>query len=119
MNRVLSLTEVWPSDWRRPPALSLLAGTVVAFIVLPLLYVLWNALTVPGSVWVQIWQGRVPGLLWNTLRLALGVAVLTLLWGIGLAWLTVRYDFPGRRVWSWSWRPVPKSTSESQWTRIN
>lgn len=101
MNRVLSLTEVWPSDWRRPPVLSLLAGTVVVFIVLPLLYVVWNALSVPGSVWLQLWQGRVPGLLWNTLRLACGVAVLTLLWGIGLAWLTVHYDFPGRRVWSW------------------
>lgn len=78
-----------------------MATVVAALIVLPLAYVVWHALHVPVTMWLQLWQGRVPGLLFNTLRLAAGVGLVTLVCGVGLAWLTVRYDFPGRRMWTW------------------
>ena len=86
----------WP-----PKPLSLMALVVALLIVMPLAYVVGNALLVSGGVWVQLWQGRVPELLFNTLRLAAGVTALTLVSGVGLAWLVVRYDFPGRGVWTW------------------
>ncbi len=101
MNRAITLTETWPRGWRCPSVLSLTAATIALLIVLPLVYVVWQALSVPAGVWLQLWRGRVPFLLFNTLRLAAGVAICTLIWGIGLAWLVVRYDFPGRRVWTW------------------
>ncbi len=101
MNRSLVSSRVWPEHWTYPSPLSLTAGLIALVLVLPLTYVVGNAFLVPGEVWAQLWVGRVPGLLWNTLRLAAGVGIVTLVWGIGLAWVVVRYDFPGRRVWSW------------------
>lgn len=86
--------------WRLQP-LSLIAFAVALLIVMPLGYVLGNAFLVTGKVWVQLWQSRVPDLLYNTLRLTAGVAVVTLVSGVGLAWLVVRYHFFGRTVWTW------------------
>ena len=91
----------WLRDpWRLKP-LSAIAFVVALLVVMPLGYVLGNAFLVTGQVWVQMWQSRVPELLVNTLRLTAGVAVVTLVWGVGLAWLVVRYDFFGRSVWTW------------------
>ena len=101
MNGTLLHRLPWSRPWRWPSALSLTAVIVALLIVLPLLYVVWHALHVPGQVWAQLWSGRVPTLLFNTLGLAAGVGLVTLVWGVGLAWLTVRYAFPGRRLWSW------------------
>ena len=103
MHGVAAAQASWPrhaGPWR-PKPLSLIALGVALLIVMPLAYVVGNALLVSGDVWVQLWQGRVPELLFNTLRLAAGVAVVTLVCGVALAWLVVRYDFPGRRVWTW------------------
>ena len=103
MQEIAAVRAPWPrhaGPWR-PKALSLIALAVALLVVMPLAYVLGNAVLVPGHVWVQLWQGRVPELLFNTLRLAAGVAVVTLVCGVGLAWLVVRYDFPARRLWTW------------------
>ena len=103
MHGVATAQVSWPrhaGPWR-PKPLSLIALVVALLIVMPLAYVVGNALLVSGDVWVQLWQGRVPELLFNTLRLAAGVAVVTLVCGVALAWLVVRYDFPGRRAWTW------------------
>ena len=94
-----------PFPWLREPSrlkpLSVIAFAVALLIVMPLGYVLGNAFLVTGQVWVQLWQGRVPELLYNTLRLTAGVAAVTLVLGVGLAWLVVRYQFFGRSVWTW------------------
>lgn len=68
---------------------------------MPLGYVLGNAFLVTGQVWLQLWQSRVPELLYNTLRLTAGVAAVTVVLGVGLAWLVVRYEFFGRSAWTW------------------
>ena len=86
--------------WRLKP-LSVIAFAVALLIVMPLGYVLGNAFLVTGQVWVQLWQSRVPELLYNTLRLTAGVGAVTLVCGVGLAWLVVRYEFFGRSVWTW------------------
>ena len=86
--------------WRLKP-LSFIAFAVASLIVMPLGYVLCNAFLVTGQVWVQLWQSRVPELLYNTLRLTAGVGAVTLVCGVGLAWLVVRYEFFGRSVWTW------------------
>jgi iron(III) transport system permease protein len=101
VDELFPLKRAWFQAWRRPSALTLTAALMAVLIVLPLAYVVWHALHVPMNVWGQLWRGRVPLLLGNTLRLAAGVGVVTLVWGVGLAWLTVRYEFPGRRLWSW------------------
>ena len=94
-----------PFPWLRQPwrlkPLSLIASAVAMLVVMPLGYVVGNAFLVTGQVWVQLWQSRVPELLYNTLRLAAGVTAVTLVFGVGLAWLVVRYEFFGRRMWAW------------------
>jgi iron(III) transport system permease protein len=83
-------------------SLSFFAFIVASLICLPLLYVSYLALTASGTVWSRLWSTRIPELLTNTGQLALSVSIGTFLLGVSLAWLVVRYDFPGRRLWEWA-----------------
>ena len=86
---------------RFPWLLGPLSLVVVVALLSPL------ALIVIQSVqagWSQIWpaldRAFVVTLLWNTVRLAILVTVLSAVLGTGAAWLTERTELPGRRVWS-------------------
>src|SRR6266700_5788569 len=86
---------------RFPWLLAPLSVVIVAVLLSPL------ALIVIQSVqagWSQIWTSLdrpfVATLLWNTVRLAILVTVLSAALGTGAAWLTERTTLPGRRVWS-------------------
>lgn len=81
--------------------LSVIAIGVATFICLPLLYVSYLALSAEPALWLRLWNTRIPELLWNTASLAAGVAAVTLVLGLSLAWIVVRYEFPGRRIWEW------------------
>src|SRR6516225_4100536 len=82
-----------------------LLGPASVIVVVALLSPL--ALIVIQSVqagWSQIWpaldRAFVATLLWNTVRLAILVTMLSAVLGTGAAWLTERTALPGRRVWS-------------------
>ncbi|MEC4888635.1 MAG: iron ABC transporter permease [Nitrospira sp.] len=79
--------------------LQLMAIATAGLILLPLGYVTLLAVTADPAVWSRLWATRIPELLWNTISLAGSVAVLTLILGVTTAWLVVRFDFPGRRLW--------------------
>jgi iron(III) transport system permease protein len=103
-----------------------LLGPASVIVVVALLSPL--ALIVIQSVqagWSQIWpaldRAFVATLLWNTVRLAILVTVLSAVLGTGAAWLTERTTLPGRRVWrvllivplvvpdfvlSWAWSSI-------------
>ncbi len=81
--------------------MQLLVMGIAAVLSLPLFYVVYQALAADPAVWSRLWRTRLPELLWNTFSLAGGVAVLTLVLGVSLAWLVARLDFPGRRMWEW------------------
>jgi len=67
------------------------------------LAVLFAAWATPETeVWQHLAATVLPGLLRNTVALLLGVAAGTLVLGCGLAWLTARCDFPGRRWLDWA-----------------
>jgi iron(III) transport system permease protein len=55
-----------------------------------------------GEVWAHLWRTQLVELVTNTVLLAVGVGVGTLVLGAGLAWLVVAYDFPGRRLFEWA-----------------
>lgn len=86
---------------RRPP----LAGRVLrgaalglgAAVAIPLavLFSVWA--TPQTEVWGHLAATVLPGLVRNTLALLTGVAAGTAILGCGLAWLTARCEFPGRR----------------------
>jgi len=91
---------------RRLPALRLsplatLATGVVLAAAIPLLYVVWNSLQLSLPQWAGLWTSRLPALLWNTLSLAVLVAIGSTLLGVSSAWLIARREFAGRRLAVW------------------
>jgi len=87
---------------KQPYAYALLLSAGVAFLLAaPLLVIVYSAITIDTSLWVRLWQTRLPFLFSNTLKLLIAVGITTLLLGVSLAWIMARYDFPGKRIWKW------------------
>ena len=90
---------------RRPAAMPPTAGRLLRTAALALGAAVAVPLAVLFSVWAapqtEVWEHLaatvLPGLVRNTLALLAGVGAGTLLLGCGLAWLTARCEFPGRR----------------------
>lgn len=79
------------------------AALLIAVLVsIPVLMLLPAWLTPSSEVWRHLADTVLGELLQNTLVLLLGVGVGVLLLGVGLAWLTVMYEFPGRRIFEWA-----------------
>lgn len=76
--------------------LPVLILTVV--LLLPIAVLLLEVVSIDTALWARMWNTFLPRALWNTLRLALGVGVGTLLVGVGFAWLVSAYDFPARAL---------------------
>ncbi|GIU95451.1 MAG: iron ABC transporter permease [Gaiellaceae bacterium] len=85
---------------RRPPWLLLVAATLVALAaVLPLAYLALRALSADAEARALTPAATVLELVADTALLAGGVLVAALLVGVPYAWLVVRTDLPGRRLW--------------------
>lgn len=65
---------------------------------LPILTILYHLFQPRIEIWSFLWETGLLELIWNTLRLSIGVGGTTFLLGTSLAWLVVMYDFPGRRI---------------------
>ncbi|MCS7018411.1 MAG: iron ABC transporter permease [Cytophagales bacterium] len=74
---------------------------IAALLAVPPLYVVGQWLTPADSYWAHLYAYLLPAYLKNTLGLAVGVLVGTLLLGIPSAWLVTACEFPGRRLLSW------------------
>jgi len=90
-------------SWRRrkrPPLLFLLPSLLVALgVLLPLVYLFVRATDASGGVWAYLLRGRTLAVFGRTLLLVLSVSLASLLIALPAAWLTLRTDLPGRRVW--------------------
>ena len=75
---------------------------VAALVVVPMVLLVARLLHPTGEVWAQLWSTILPEMIRNTLLLMLGVAVITLALGSGLAWLVTAYRFPGSRIFDWA-----------------
>lgn len=64
----------------------------------PLVYLLYQGISVAPDVWARLLGTRVPSLLVNTLMLTGFVTVGALALGLLLAWLVERTDLPARRI---------------------
>ncbi|HET7874366.1 MAG TPA: iron ABC transporter permease [Methylomirabilota bacterium] len=85
-----------PSPW------VVAAVAIAAALAVPILAVLSSLATPDVQVWAHLWRTQLAELIWNTLRLLLGVGAGTLVLGTGLAWLVVHYRFPGRDLFEWA-----------------
>ena len=82
--------------------LAIFSFWISGLIVLPLLYVGYSAMKADMAIWQRLWTTRIPELFFNTVSLALGVGIATLLLGVSLAWFVTRYEFWGRGFWEWA-----------------
>ncbi len=103
MQEVISQRSGASRRWLTRMNLLTVAAVIIALIVLmPLLLVFSGWLQPESEVWRHLAQTLLADLIVNTLVLLAGVAVGVLLLGVGLAWLVVMYDFPGRRFFEWA-----------------
>ena len=82
-------------------ALGNTALVVVLFAAVPLWFVVYKSAELDAGQWQQLWSSRLPQLLWNTLSLAVLVAIASFILGVSAAWWIARFDFPGRRYAVW------------------
>jgi iron(III) transport system permease protein len=88
------------SPGRRAPRSLVAAAALVALAaVVPVAYLLLRALSADESARALTPLSTTLELAWDTALLAFGVVLATLLVGVPFAWLVVRTDLPGRRVW--------------------
>jgi len=85
----------------RTVGLTLLAGAIAATLLVPLTWLVLEAVRVePTRAWELLARPATIEVLINTLLLMGGVTTLSILIGVPLAWLTVQTDLPFRRFWS-------------------
>ena len=73
---------------------------VAAALVLSPAYLALRTVGAGGEAWDVLFRMRVLEILARTVALVFSVTVLCVLIAVPLAWLTVRTDLPGRRIWS-------------------
>ena len=71
-------------------------------VMMPILAVVWFALTPTENIWPHLISTTLPRYLSNTFVLMLSVGMITAVVGTGTAWLVVMYRFPGRAVLQWA-----------------
>lgn len=87
--------------WPPSPAFALQAASLAVGLatLLPLAYLVFRASEAGGQFWELVLRPRTLEVLRNSVLLALAVGLGAAVLGVSLAWLTVRTDLPGRRVW--------------------
>lgn len=75
---------------------------IAALVLMPILAVVWFAVTPTDNIWPHLLRTTLPRYLSNTLILMGSVGVITAAVGAGAAWLVVMYRFPGRQWLQWA-----------------
>lgn len=83
-----------------PPLLRLGGFLIGGAIALPMAYLLFRAAGVGPQAWRLLVQPSTLAIAGRSVALAISVTLLSFVVAIPLAWLTVRTDLPGRRMWS-------------------
>ena len=87
---------------RRPGVWTLAAFAGALAVALPIGTALWLAFTANENVWPHLMATVLPGYIVTTLILLAGVAVGTIVIGVGTAWLVTMCAFPGRALLGWA-----------------
>jgi iron(III) transport system permease protein len=95
---VLSFVRGWRAGRAGWSWASIVAAILV---VVPVGMLAASVLRPRADVWSQQWSTRLPGELWATAVLLVGVGIASTVIGAGLAWLTAAYRFPGSRQFGW------------------
>jgi iron(III) transport system permease protein len=85
----------------------LIASLAIAFLVgVPIIGVLSNLFAsvdpATGATFSHLWATVLPEYVFNSVCIAVIVAVLAGIGGVGCAWLVAAFDFPGKRLFEWA-----------------
>ena len=95
------LRRIFNGGFGWPPAVVWIPALLVAAaLVLSPAYLALRTVGAGGEAWDVLFRMRVLEILARTVALVFSVTALCVLIAIPLAWLTVRTDLPGRRIWS-------------------
>jgi iron(III) transport system permease protein len=72
------------------------------FVILPILVIFASVVQPESEIWKHIVDTLLADLLKNTFIMCVGVLAGTFVLGVGSAWLTAVYDFPGRSFFNWA-----------------
>ena len=100
MTAAKTISTIWPT---RPRAVlaRIVHWTLAIALLMPILAIGFTALGGGWSLLPHLAQTRLPAYFANTVILMAGVGALTLLFGVGTAWIVSRYEFPMRKVLEW------------------
>ncbi|MET0656679.1 MAG: iron ABC transporter permease [Steroidobacteraceae bacterium] len=87
-----------PKRWK-PYVLS---GLFALPALVPLLVIAFASASPETAVWSHLARYVLPEVVFNTIKLVIGVALLAGMLGTSLAWLVTTHDFPGRRWLEWA-----------------
>jgi iron(III) transport system permease protein len=91
----------FPVRIRLPDGWTVSTIVAAALVAVPIAAVLSASLKPSGEIMRHLASTMLARLVFNTIVLTGGVAILTSILGVSLAWLTAVCDFPGRRSLSW------------------
>lgn len=91
-----------PRSTRWHPGIGLLIWLVALLASVPFIVALASLFADTGDIWAHLLAYVLPEALANTLLLVAGVAILTALLGVSLAWFIATCEFPGRRFFGWA-----------------
>ncbi len=77
------------------------AGAIALLVVMPILSIIWMAMTPEENAWPHLMATTLPRYTLNTLVICFSVGGLSAMIGMGSAWLLTMYRFPGSRLMQW------------------
>lgn len=111
----MNLSACGPNGTHRTPSegtllnkfrrlISLRSAAVISalFVILPILVIFASVVQPESEIWKHIVDTLLADLLKNTFIMCVGVLAGTFVLGVGSAWLTAVYDFPGRSFFNWA-----------------
>lgn len=74
---------------------------ITCLVATPILILLWGFFGGNNDIWSHLLKTVIPDYIKNTLILIIGVCSLCIFIGVGTAWLTSNFYFPGSRFFNW------------------
>ncbi|MDD9978970.1 MAG: iron ABC transporter permease [Boseongicola sp.] len=94
-------TQISRAGVRLPGRWTVLAASIAALVLLPIVSVIWMAANPTENIWPHLAATTLPRYLSNTAVIMFLVAGVSAVVGTTTAWLVVQYRFPGVRVLEW------------------
>ncbi len=74
---------------------------VASIIAIPILTIFYIAFSADKNIWPHLSSTVLPGYITTTSIVLTGISIITILIGVGLAWIVTVYEFPMRRTMEW------------------